>query len=714
MADSNYPTPHASESSAPDDSATDSLQSSASGQRLSRRFSVFPPGRARSLSPDTRGRSPSTAPFSSPRSQSRQVPKWIGQRLTTVERIQARYGVQTNDAVAQGELVLAVPSSPQASTAQAPVPLPPLPISPSVPVQRAIAVSQQQQRPNPNPALSSATPPPQPSPHSSSSEGESSGPPPSMPFAQARQIPGARRGGDLGPQGMSKEANAARPQSIKQSIGPTDSRAMASSSASARRQSPPTASLRVSRKQVPLPPPSTLQPRSFDASSTHASFDISRDSGVAPNPEFAHTGNAFDGLNEKGSSPSPPSPSSPQSQSNKRLTSPAIAPQATSVPATSVSTTSQPLTLDQRPPVSSKLSEIVQHSESNEPKGRGPHDNPQGFNPGVTPSTLEMSSGNSEVSAVSQPSSPGVLSAQASKPSMPLIQRQEAIPESTDRLAMEDTTNGITLEASVANTPAIVPLSTDTVVVQAKPSQTPDAVSSGTSKELPEHPLSSSASLSALPLGTSPAVRTKSVEASSGQGEAIRASRRQTIVHERFQSNPYSEPHSDTHSETQPLVQAKSLPSKSGALTQRTQGFKGETSASSQQGGMDRMAIAPERPTDRVDSQPMIWRKPMGLTTGSPTIRTAHGLQALSSQTSVAQGITPWVGQGGAIARQPDSTTSGSSSMASSSPTASPDPSSPPAPLPRINVGQIAEQVSRILSRQMTIERERRGINQWY
>jgi hypothetical protein len=43
-----------------------------------------------------------------------------------------------------------------------------------------------------------------------------------------------------------------------------------------------------------------------------------------------------------------------------------------------------------------------------------------------------------------------------------------------------------------------------------------------------------------------------------------------------------------------------------------------------------------------------------------------------------------------------------------------PTPVQTTTPVREVNVAQIAEQVSRILQRQLTVERERRGMNLWY
>jgi hypothetical protein len=100
----------------------------------------------------------------------------------------------------------------------------------------------------------------------------------------------------------------------------------------------------------------------------------------------------------------------------------------------------------------------------------------------------------------------------------------------------------------------------------------------------------------------------------------------------------------------------------------------------------------------------LIWRREDAVTNGLVQRRRQPELPLAISTGS---GVTP------TIARQTEPTST-SSIDAGSSPSSS---LAPPAPVPMpsggANVGQIAEQVSRILFRQLTVERERRGMSQW-
>ncbi|MBD2037658.1 hypothetical protein H6F76_22120 [Leptolyngbya sp. FACHB-321] len=115
----------------------------------------------------------------------------------------------------------------------------------------------------------------------------------------------------------------------------------------------------------------------------------------------------------------------------------------------------------------------------------------------------------------------------------------------------------------------------------------------------------------------------------------------------------------------------------------------------------DAMASAPS--ISALPLQPsLIWRREDAVTNGFVQRRRQPELPLTISTGS---GVTP------TIARQTEPMST-SSIDAGSSPSSS---LAPPAPLPSsgVPVGQIAEQVSRILFRQLTVERERRGMSQW-
>lgn len=118
-------------------------------------------------------------------------------------------------------------------------------------------------------------------------------------------------------------------------------------------------------------------------------------------------------------------------------------------------------------------------------------------------------------------------------------------------------------------------------------------------------------------------------------------------------------------------------------------------------------AIAPALSISALPVQPsLIWRSADAAT---------HGLQR-RSQPELPLAVSSIPSLQPAIARQTDTTPTAAIATPESSPSSSIP--TPPVFVPTatggVNVGQIAEQVSRILFRQLTVERERRGMGKWF
>lgn len=151
-------------------------------------------------------------------------------------------------------------------------------------------------------------------------------------------------------------------------------------------------------------------------------------------------------------------------------------------------------------------------------------------------------------------------------------------------------------------------------------------------------------------------------------------------------------------SETLPLVQTQSTPlgvQRHSESQSTTSERESDVIPAATAHIPNRVALAAEIPTQKnsISQTTLVWRKstdessrPLSLsTTGNSS--TNNG-QAIARQTSTAFSPipTPQADTGSTL-------------------------SNPPIPMPEVNVAQIAEQVSRILSRQLIVERERRGIS---
>jgi hypothetical protein len=101
----------------------------------------------------------------------------------------------------------------------------------------------------------------------------------------------------------------------------------------------------------------------------------------------------------------------------------------------------------------------------------------------------------------------------------------------------------------------------------------------------------------------------------------------------------------------------------------------------------------------------LIWRKQAGLSLSQYSMSMNGATpQALPLSPGLANRSANW------IARQTADSAMGEMSTTSAMSTPTPSPSQPSS---EVNVAQIAEQVSRILARQLVVERERRGMNLW-
>ncbi len=111
----------------------------------------------------------------------------------------------------------------------------------------------------------------------------------------------------------------------------------------------------------------------------------------------------------------------------------------------------------------------------------------------------------------------------------------------------------------------------------------------------------------------------------------------------------------------------------------------------------------------------MVWRKSASTATSGNSLSKVTNS---NTQKSLPLAISPASVQG-QLSREPF-VTSNPTSFASAEMgngmhgSTQPTPVQTTTPVREVNVAQIAEQVSRILQRQLTVERERRGMNLWY